>query len=169
MYPLQDPRASYLWPFRVHHQSASPMERAGFRHGKSTIVQITSSTQDIKESFLAKKKASVVFVDLTAAYDTTWNCGLTCKLLRLLPDRHMVKMIMQLVTNCSFTLTTGSGTRSRLRSLKSSVPQGSVLAPLLYNINTNGPADISLTEICLCRQSCFYAFCWRLAGHRRGS
>jgi len=38
-----------------------------------------------------------VFVDLTAACDTVWHCRYTCKLLRLLPDRHMVRMIMAMV------------------------------------------------------------------------
>ena len=88
--------------------------------------------QDIK-NFLVKKKAGTVFFDLTAAYDTMWYCGITCKLLCLLPDRHMVKMIMELVTNCSFTFTAESRTCSRLRCLKNSVPLGSVL-DLLYNI-----------------------------------
>jgi len=66
-------------------------------------------TQDIEDSFSAKK-AEAVFVNLTAAYDTVWHRGLICKLLRLLPDRHM---IMEMVGNPSFTLTTGNGKRSR--------------------------------------------------------
>jgi len=85
-----------------------------------------------------------VFVDLTAAYDTVWHRGLTCKLLRLLPDRHMVHMIMETVSNRSFTLTTGNGQRSRLRRLKNGVSHGSVLVPLLFNIYTSDlPATIS--------------------------
>jgi len=121
-----------------------PQEQAGFRHRRSAVDQITLLTQDIEDSFSAKKKAGAVFIDLTAAYDTIWHRGLTCKLLRLLLDRHMVHMIMEMVGNRSFTLTTGNGQRSRLRRIKNGVAQGSVLAPLLFNISISDlPTTIS--------------------------
>ena len=75
-----------------------------------------------------------MFVDLTAGYDTLWHRVLTCELLRLLPDKYMVQMIMKLVRNRSFTLTTGDSKPSRLRRLNNGFPQGSVLAPLLFNM-----------------------------------
>ena len=80
--------------------------------------------------------AGAVFVNLTAAYDTVWHRGLICKLLRLLPDKHMVRMIMELLRNRSFTLTTGDSRQSRLKRLRNGLSQGSVLAPLLFNIYT---------------------------------
>jgi len=46
----------------------------------------------------------------------------------------MVRMIMEMIGNHSFTLTTGNGKRSKLQRLKNSVRQGPVLAPLLFNI-----------------------------------
>ena len=90
--------------------------------------------QNVEDSFEAKKKAGAMFVNLTAPYDTVWHRGLTCKLLRLLPNKHMVQMIMELVWNGSFTLTTDDSKPSKLRRLKNDLPQESVLAPLLFNI-----------------------------------
>ena len=83
-------------------------------------------------------------MDGTTAYDTVRHRGLTCKLLHLLLDRRIVSFIMELVRNRSFTLTTGTGAQSRLRRLKNNIPQGSVLAPLLFNICTHDlPVTVS--------------------------
>ena len=122
-----------------------PTEQAGFRRGKSTVEQVVLLTQNIEDSCDTKKTAGAVFVVLTAAYDTVWHRGLTCRVLRLLLlDKHMVKMIMELIRNQSFTFSNGDSKQSRLRDLKIGVSQESVEVSLLFNIYTyNHPSLIS--------------------------
>ena len=45
-------------------------KQAGFRRGKSTVDHVDLLTPNIEDSFEAKKKAGVIFVDLIVAYDT---------------------------------------------------------------------------------------------------
>lgn len=78
-----------------------PHEQAGFRQSLSTADQVTLITQDIEDCFEVNEKAGAFLIDLTAAYDTVWHRGLTAKLLRVLPDRRMVRHIMELISNCS--------------------------------------------------------------------
>ena len=111
-----------------------PKEQAGFRSGRSTTDQVTLLCQHIEDSFQAGEKAGAVFLDLTAAYDTVWLRGLHMKFLETIPDKHMVSFIMEMLTNRSFRLHTSNGQSSRVRKLKNGVPQGSVLAPILFNI-----------------------------------
>ena len=111
-----------------------PDEQAGFRHGRCTVHQIIKLTEDIEESFEEGNKAGAVLVDLTAAYDTVWHHGLTLKLLRIVPDRHLVRFLATIIANRSFITKTSDGQTSRLRRLRNGVPQGSVLSPMLFNI-----------------------------------
>ena len=113
-----------------------PKEQAGSRRGKITVDQVVLLTQNIEDSLKAKKKVDAIFINLTAAYDTVWHCGLTCKLLRLLPDKNIGVMIMEFVRNQSFTLTTDDSKQSRLSRLKNGVSQGSFSAALFFNIYT---------------------------------
>ncbi len=111
-----------------------PNEQAGFRRGRSTVHQVVKLTNDIENCFEKGHKAGVILVDLTAAYDTVWHQGLTLKLLRMIPDRHMVRFICNILANRSFVLKTSSDQTSRPRRLRNGVPQGSVLSPMLFNL-----------------------------------
>jgi len=81
-----------------------------------------------------RKKTAAVPFDLTAAYDTIWHRSLRLKLLQTIPDHIMVAFIMENISNCEFTLRISDGQQSRPRRVKNDVPQGSILAPCLFNV-----------------------------------
>ena len=111
-----------------------PSEQAGFRKGKSTTDQVVRLINSIEQAFQRKQKYGLVLIDLSAAYDTVWHRGLYLKLLKTIPDLKLVRFIMLLVQDRSFFLVTSDGQRSRKRKLRNGLPQGSVLAPILFNI-----------------------------------
>jgi len=136
---LQDHQETHLHLCRTNHWPTTPAGPVSFQHGRLTADQVTLLTQDIEDSFSAWKKVRAVFVNLIAAYVTVWHCTLTCKLLRLLPERHMILMIIEMVGNHSFTLTIDKCSTSR--SVKNGVPQWSIQAPL-SNIFTSDLSTI---------------------------
>ena len=81
-----------------------------------------------------RRLGSVSGLDSCIHYDTVWHRGLHLKLLRIIPDRHMVGFIMEMLSNRSFVVHTSDGQRSRLKRMKNGVPQSSVLSPMLFNI-----------------------------------
>ncbi|KAJ3608173.1 hypothetical protein NHX12_025223 [Muraenolepis orangiensis] len=78
----------------------------------------------------------VVFVDLSAAYDTVNHRRLLSKILETTRDTRLTELIESMLENWHFFVDLG-GTKSRWRRLRNGLPQGSVLAPLLFNNYTN--------------------------------
>ena len=77
-----------------------------------------------------------MFVDLSTAYDTAWNRGLTLNLLRILPRKEVVRVIMSIISQRRFHVHIG-GKKLRCRTLLNGVPQDSVTAPLIFNLYTH--------------------------------
>lgn len=111
-------------------------EQAGFRPGKTCTAQVLNLTQHIENGFQTKMASGAVFVDLSSAYDTVNHNRLIYKIYQMTKDYQLVQVIRTLLSSRRFFVELG-GDRSRWRIQKNGLPQGSVLAPTLFNIYTN--------------------------------
>ena len=89
---VKQPQKKIFWGSFSFSGLGSLYPCSGIMNVDKYIDVVVLLTQNIKDSFEAKKKAGAVFVHLTAAYDTVWHRGLTCKLLRLLPDKRSKRL-----------------------------------------------------------------------------
>ena len=80
-----------------------------------------------------KKISGAVFVDLTAAYNRVNHRHLLTKILRMKNDPLLNKFVGVMLRNRSFFVEF-SNKKSSVWLQRNGLPQGRVLAPLLYNI-----------------------------------
>ena len=128
---------------RIKHtvEAYLPHEQAGFIEGRSTTDQVTLLTEDIEAGFQCKEKCGVVLIYLSAAYDTVWHRGLNF-ILKSYPGQvagqchNAYDLITQL---CAVP----ERREEQTQILEEWCSQGSVLAPLLFNIYT---ADLTHTR-----------------------
>ena len=117
-----------------------PIEQAGFQQNRCTTEQVLALTSHIESGFERKQKTGTVLIDLSAAYDTVWTDGLMLKLARVIPCRKILKLIAQMTGPRKFHVVLG-GTTSKVKRIKNGVPQGSVLAPALFNVYISDMPD----------------------------
>ena len=134
-------------------------DQAGFRPGRSTCDQLLNLTQHIEDGYEDKLITGAVFVDLTAAYDTVNHRILLQKVAKITKNATAVKIVQSLLTNRRFYVEM-DGRKSRWRIQKNGLPQGSVLAPTLFNIYTNDQPEfdgirrfIYADDLCLATQA----------------
>ena len=124
---------------QLWNQKAYPS--CGFREGKSTTGQLLNLTQHIEDGFEKRLVTGAVFVDLSAAYDTVNHRILMTKIYQMTDDKAMTTLLGTLLKNRMFYVALNQK-KSRWWQQQNGFPQGSVLAPLLYNIYTNDqPTD----------------------------
>jgi len=119
-----------------------PIHQAGFRHNRSCCDQVLALTSHVEKGYNDKNKSGATFIDLSAAYDTAWKDCLLWKVLNIIKFPRLVQYIKATFGNKNFRVHLGNR-KSRTRILNNGLPQGSIIAPILFNICTH---DILSTD-----------------------
>ena len=112
------------------------MWQSGFLPGCSTVTQLVEMYNVFCQAVSDGKEIRITFLDISKAFDRVWHKGLMFKLARagisgkLLSwlEDYLHDRVQRVVIN---------GQYSKWGSIKSGVPQGSVLGPLLFLVYIN--------------------------------
>ena len=117
-------------------ETAIPKTQAGFQRNRNCCDQVLALTNFIELGFQKGMKTGVVFVDLSAAYDTVWKRGLLLKLSVIIPCRKTLTLMMNMLSDRCIQVEI-NGKNSSKRILNNGLPQGSVLSCFLYCLYTS--------------------------------
>ena len=129
----------------------------GFREGRSTTAAVLSLTDYILRAFDDGKFVVGVFLDLTKAFETV-NHNILLKKLEYIGVRGVALRWFQSYLTDRKQYVMFNGSKSDSKQLFYSVPQGSILGPLLFNLYINDLTSLAINmKITLfADDSCFY-------------
>lgn len=133
------------------HEQANEIfigQQCGFRSQHSTIHQVMRIVEEISFGFNKNKSTAMVLFDLRKAFDSVWHDGLIHKLVKYKYPVYLIKLIKSYLADRFASVSLNSSNSSRFKVL-SGVPQGSIIAPHLFNLFINDIPQLSSGNLAL--------------------
>uniref|UniRef100_A0A1Y1K0C8 Reverse transcriptase domain-containing protein n=1 Tax=Photinus pyralis TaxID=7054 RepID=A0A1Y1K0C8_PHOPY len=135
----------------VQHVSVNdviPKFQFGFRNNYSTVQQLTRITELIEHGFENKLYTVAAFLDIKQAFDRVWHNGLIYKLMQIQVPPYLLLTIKSFLTKRSFS-TVINNHISEPKLIEAGVPQGSILAPILFNIYMHDIPEVENSSLAM--------------------
>ena len=123
----------YWW---LENNQILQQEQAGFRACRSTedhIARIIQGTTDAWSKQKPGERTIITLFDFARAYDKVWRRALIAKMFRLNIPKCIILWIREFLSDRTAKVRLND-TLSKVRNFRQGLPQGSVLAPILFTI-----------------------------------
>ena len=124
--------AQTMWSHLNEQQLLSP-QQFGFRPNRSTSDLLLLLSQEWQDTLDEGLDTLVVALDIAGAFDRVWHSGLLAKLRAKGFDGRLLTMLDDYLQGRNLRVVI-NGKSSEFAGIRASVPQGSVLGPVLWNI-----------------------------------
>lgn len=116
-------------------------QQYGFMPNRSTTTNLANFTYQIYEAFSKKEQCTVIYTDFAKAFDSVCFDVVLRKLTHFGLSPQLVRFFCSYLVGRTQTVLL-NGTQSNSFTLNSSVPQGSNLGPLLFNVVINDLIEV---------------------------
>ena len=120
----------------------------GFRPGHSTGDLLTILSQKWNDTLDKGEEVCAVALDIKGAFDKVWHNGLLAKLTSKGVCGKLSTWLRSYLSDRSLKVVL-SGQASEVSSINASVPQGSILGPLLFSVYIDDLVDVCENELYL--------------------
>jgi len=141
---IKDRLVTFLETNNIIHKS-----QYGFQKGKGTDQAIAEVTQFIYKTLDESKKCATVYLDLAKAFDTVDHNILLLKLNKIGLRNEALQLFSSYLNNRKQCVKINESISS-LCLVKCGVPQGTVVSPILFNIQLNGIHSLPLKSQLVC-------------------
>jgi len=121
------------------------LRQFGFRPASSTQEAILSATKDWHQYLDRKSNVAAIFFDLSKAFDTVPHRGLISALSRIGVSGSLLRWFTSYLSDRRQQVVV-DGSTSASSLVRSGVPQGSILGPLLFSIYIDPITSLSLSS-----------------------
>ena len=119
--------------YHCESKKVFPVCQAGFRRGRGVTDHLVQLGEHVGGAIGRREVLLTCFFDISCAYDQVWHAKLLQKLNKIGISGNMYNYISSFLSDKSMQVR-WKGATSTTKGVSMGVPQGSVIAPLLFNI-----------------------------------